>query len=495
MTETSGLNAPSFMYLNGDDSDSTVDINIKTLDGQTYSFHVNEDMFVADLKQLIWNKTGVPLRQQRLLYGGRVLRDDEFLFDLNLEDGVVMHLVEREPVESQPEPSASAASTPSSMGSQGLHLGAEAISSHAIIGTEGDDPAGAEAISSHTIIGTEGDDPAGGSQIPLDQDLSYLPFEPMQASELENLIEPEPARYDALTTIFDNIDRLEDVFQMRYNPWRDTQRVGRWTGTVAEFWHSEDFSTVPTPEFFTFVLGRTNRLLTNDTSWALRNLAERLENSTGSSDPVLRIQAQFAARQLGVALQHLGAMILELGRAATCLHMGDSPEQGFVICGPAVYITQDGPIPMIFQHFQPGYPFEMGNQMRVEQYEPIVSTSQAHDIMTSTGGQTHEQTLPPETPIGPYSIPTIGAQSTTRIGQIQSLCNVMQYSSGTTEGLHNAIMIGDTQPEMVNSNFTSELRSQMPELGDQDDPLLGSWLRISSEEGSNSTKESESEEK
>lgn len=45
----------------------------------------------------------------------------------------------------------------------------------------------------------------------------------------------------------------------------------------------------------------------------------------GSGDPTVRGQIQTEAVKVGMAMQHLGALLLELGRTMLTLRMGQSP--------------------------------------------------------------------------------------------------------------------------------------------------------------------------
>ncbi|PKA59162.1 hypothetical protein AXF42_Ash001255 [Apostasia shenzhenica] len=77
---TSG--AAKFPLLNDDvaaNSETTVEIKIKTLDSQTYTLRVNKQVPVPDLKEKIATVTGVLSEQQRLICRGRVLKDDQLL--------------------------------------------------------------------------------------------------------------------------------------------------------------------------------------------------------------------------------------------------------------------------------------------------------------------------------------------------------------------------------------------------------------------------------
>ncbi|KAK1324256.1 hypothetical protein QJS10_CPA01g00306 [Acorus calamus] len=52
-----------------------------------------------------------------------------------------------------------------------------------------------------------------------------------------------------------------------------------------------------------------------------------------------------------MAMQHLGALFLELGRTVLTLRMGRTPAEAMVNAGPAVYISPSGPNPIMVQPF------------------------------------------------------------------------------------------------------------------------------------------------
>ncbi|KAL6965465.1 hypothetical protein U1Q18_036517 [Sarracenia purpurea var. burkii] len=56
--------------------------------------------------------------------------------------------------------------------------------------------------------------------------------------------------------------------------------------------------------------------------------------------------------QVGLAMQHLGALLLKLGRTILTLRMGQSPAESYVNAGPAVYISPSGPNPIMVQQAQ-----------------------------------------------------------------------------------------------------------------------------------------------
>ncbi|KAK1948421.1 Ubiquitin domain-containing protein DSK2a [Phytophthora citrophthora] len=70
-------------------------LKVRTLDQKTYPITICAAASVPQLKELVAVETGITLARQRLIYRGRVLKNDQTLAAYSLEDGHVLHLVAR----------------------------------------------------------------------------------------------------------------------------------------------------------------------------------------------------------------------------------------------------------------------------------------------------------------------------------------------------------------------------------------------------------------
>ncbi|KAE8883213.1 hypothetical protein PF005_g2225 [Phytophthora fragariae] len=70
-------------------------LKVRTLDQKTYPITICSAASVPQLKELVAVETGITLARQRLIYRGRVLKNDQMLAAYSLEDGHVLHLVVR----------------------------------------------------------------------------------------------------------------------------------------------------------------------------------------------------------------------------------------------------------------------------------------------------------------------------------------------------------------------------------------------------------------
>ncbi|RAL50426.1 hypothetical protein DM860_016893 [Cuscuta australis] len=369
-------------------SESIVNINIKTLDSQNHAFEVDSNMQVSAFKEKVATRLGVPVAQQRLIFRGKALMDDHLLSEYNLEHGDTLHLVIRQP--SQPQFSATASngeSAPSNgvRGQEPTTSGPRARVGHfsqsVVLGTfnVGDQGQGlvpdlnrviGEALSSIGLgnqigvhhpgmqVNAPNSSPQGNEaqNVPRNsgsQNQHWQPGQPFPSQSggiqipigaaiaIPSLM-PIP---DSLHTLTEFMNHMESV--LSHNASQPNQSTVNSSGTALPT-NSRGQST---PETLSMVLRHSERLVGSHVTSALSRIAGRLEQDGNSTDLTVRGQIQAESVQLGLAMQHLGAQFLELGRTMLTLRMGQSPAESSVNAGPAVYISPSGPNPIMVQPF------------------------------------------------------------------------------------------------------------------------------------------------
>jgi hypothetical protein len=89
-TSSLSNNLPSTSGNNGE-----ISLKVRTIDQKTYQINIIHDASVPQLKESIEDATGVVIGRQRLIFRGRVLKNDQKISAYSLEDGHVLHLVVR----------------------------------------------------------------------------------------------------------------------------------------------------------------------------------------------------------------------------------------------------------------------------------------------------------------------------------------------------------------------------------------------------------------
>ena len=72
---------------------SSGQVFVKTLTGQSIAIDYRADLTVAELKNEVSSREGVPVQQQRLIFQGKQLENDSTLEDYNIQANNTSHLV------------------------------------------------------------------------------------------------------------------------------------------------------------------------------------------------------------------------------------------------------------------------------------------------------------------------------------------------------------------------------------------------------------------
>ncbi|CAL5013879.1 unnamed protein product [Urochloa decumbens] len=348
-----------------DDQEPTIEINIKTLDSQVHKLRVNKNVPVLVLKEKIVEATGVPLDQQRLIFRGRVLKDDHLLSEYHLEDGFTLHLVARRAAEGQNSSGASEGNTHANVnvaGNGGL-MDDISRSVRDLLGSLGVAMSGGVTNAAFSVPLTTA--PEGANNVPgRTHPVNSAPpgFSVMNHQIHVTQLQPgaiprNMVILDSLTTLSEYMERVDRVLQNNGTP--PSREEGQQQPTADD---ANVNPRYPSPEVLASVIERAQQLLSGSAVSALSHIVQRIRQDGGTGDASIRREIQTESVQLGIAMQHLGAMFFELGRTMMMLRTGLSPSQAFVNSGPAVYINSTGPNPIMVQpSYQNTPPFGVSN--------------------------------------------------------------------------------------------------------------------------------------
>ncbi|CAN6213200.1 unnamed protein product [Urochloa humidicola] len=376
------------MHHCADDSETTIEIKIKTLDSQTYNLRVNKCVPVPLLKEKIATVTGILSEQQRLICRGRVLKDDELLSAYHVEDGHTLHLVVRQPGQSAPSGNAGTEANTSNSGRRRGPTVARSVVLEAV----NVDPGSSElpAFLAQILQSVLGSISAQSSGAPASSDTR--PSEPAQSS-IPNTVIP-----DALTTMSQYIDFMRDSFRregFNHNGQAGDQVENRTAGSTSvgtqnQESQPESASTLGlhTASLLAETMHSTRQIVVEQAGALLSQLSAQLGDLQNVTDPATRRNLQSSALRSGTLLQNLGSLFLELGRTTMLLRINPASSEAVVNSGPALYVSPSGPNPLMVQPvpFFPGRSVQMGTLFSSLGSQGSVLHPRDVDIHVHTGG-------------------------------------------------------------------------------------------------------------
>ncbi|KAJ6392376.1 hypothetical protein OIU77_026187 [Salix suchowensis] len=355
-------------HVSGEGSDATIELNIKTLDSQIYSFQVDKNMPVSIFKEKIANEIGIPLQGSLLNHNLQLVQALGIQWANNSNQ--VNDASAGAPRNRIGQVSHSVVLETFNVGDQGegivpdlFRVIGAALNSFGVSGQAATSSIGGMQSSNmpnFTGLASQGSETdglrgnVGGQSSAGNQTRSGQPFQsapqvvqvPLSAAiPVPSLHTPIP---DSLNTLSEFITRMERVLAHNGNQ-PNTSTTSMEDPTRVEL--PSNARGYPTPEALSIVLRHAARLLSGPATTALSDTAGCLEQDGSSTDPAVRGQIQTETMQVGLAMQHLGALFLELGRTILTLRMGQPPAEPSVNAGPAVYISPSGPNPIMVQPF------------------------------------------------------------------------------------------------------------------------------------------------
>ncbi|KAJ3693402.1 hypothetical protein LUZ60_008882 [Juncus effusus] len=323
------------MATSGDFSQATdsIEIKIKTLDSQTHHLRVDKCLPVPLLKDQIADLTGIESNQQRLICRGKVLGDNENLSHYHVEDGHTLHLVVKQPPESSSR-------NPGAGNMSDTHENQNAAGNESIVleainieHRRGGFPNIGPIISSIINSIASGGAQSLRTEVGGTNDESG-PSDSSQVHPNPSSFNPSPIP-DSLTTISQYLEFMNEEFR----------RAGFGANNYLPFGHGNGMQCVSNLS----QAAQSTRMLMNQARGCLSQLAEQLSDHTNMAEESSRAQLQALSMRSGVLMQNLGSLLLELGRTAMMFHAGPTPQEASVNAGPAVFISGNGPNPLMVQ--------------------------------------------------------------------------------------------------------------------------------------------------
>ncbi|KAI3693614.1 hypothetical protein L1987_76562 [Smallanthus sonchifolius] len=308
-------------------------------------------VLLSTFKDKIATDVGLPVRQQRLIFRGKVLKDEHRLSEYHVESGDMLHLVARQLSESQPSSGSSTGTTANANTGQDANAAGSrhhvAHVSHSVVhGTFGgghQNSGGVRAIMRviSAVLDSFGVE-EGSVLVPLPNMQFNIPRQAAQGNEagvnVNNQSQPGNPSQSAPQGMQFPLGAGIAIPTLAMALSRNGTDLG--TITSASLFSNDSLSEIFFLALFTgyqpnqpsngaehsptIELPSSARGVPLPAALAVHT-AGRLEEEESCTDPMVRTQIQSEATQSGLAMQHLGALLLELGRTMLTLRIGQSP--------------------------------------------------------------------------------------------------------------------------------------------------------------------------
>ena len=70
-------------------------IMVKSITGKTRTIPIQPSTTIKEMKEMIYEKEGININEQRLIFAGKSLEDDRTAADYNINNGSTIHLALR----------------------------------------------------------------------------------------------------------------------------------------------------------------------------------------------------------------------------------------------------------------------------------------------------------------------------------------------------------------------------------------------------------------
>lgn len=167
----------------------TININIKSSGDQKYEVSISPSKQVADLKKEIAEKASVPADSQRLIYSGKVLKDNETISSYKVQSGHTIHLVKGAAKKASTPTPSSSSNTPSEANESNStgapsNLAAGTGSFNPLADLTGGRYAGFTQLPSASMFGPDG----GMNSVPDPDQMSQMMSNPMFQESMNSLL-------------------------------------------------------------------------------------------------------------------------------------------------------------------------------------------------------------------------------------------------------------------------------------------------------------------